>query len=304
METRTKKFKGKQEKIIKEERSIKRKKRIKRMLLSLFILFTLFVFVFSYITFIGTKSLIVYEEKITTSRLPSVFHGLKVIVFSDLHYPSTFLDKDLEALEDTINIRKPDLIFFTGDLLSNEKKVSKKEQQKVQQFLNQLDAKLGKYAVLGETDNETSQNILTTAHFQVLNDQYDLIYQKEMNPILIIGLDSRQKTPHFEQALSYFNMENATQDIFSIALFHHPNVLTSLAKMKQVDFAFAGHTHQGQVTLPFINMETPRDMNQAKKMHYTVQDTELYISSGLGTTGSPYRFFARPSIFFFRFTTS
>ena len=297
MNTREARFKEKQDSIIQKEKSEKRKKVAKALLFFFLILFFLFALVITYITTIGTTSLIIHEEKLTNTRLPSTFHGLKVIVFSDLHYPSTFLKKNLDDLKETINIRKPDLIFFTGDLLTDEKKVTQKQKQTIQQFLTELDANLGKYAVLGETDTEEAKELLELAQFHVLEDSYDLIYEKETSPILLIGLDTRQKVPDFNQAFAYFQQNNANQDIFTIALFHHPDTITALLDSIKVDYAFAGHSHNGQVRIPSLPPFEKREKAE-------VYSTNFYISSGLGTSISPYRFFARPSIFFFRFTSS
>ncbi len=305
METRSKRFKEKQDKIIKKEKLDTRKKIAKRIFTFLLILFILFSAFIYYVLNIGTTSLLVKEKKITTERMPSAFHGLKVIVFSDLHYPTTFLEKQLQNLQKEINIRKPDLIFFVGDLIESKEKISSKQEKTIQNFLSSLEAKLGKYAVLGEEDNENTKNILTSSAFRVLEDDYDLIYQKEMSPILLIGLDSRKKVPDFEKALAYFKEENAYQDIFSIALFHHPDTITSLLQTTKVDFAFAGHSHNGQIRIPYLAPLIKKEgATTYYDPYYKIENTELYISSGLGSSNSPYRFFSRPSIFFFRFTTS
>ncbi len=304
MNTRESRFKEKQETIKKEEQTEKHKKLAKRILLGFFILFLCFALLMTYITTIGTTSLVIHEEKITNSRLPSSFHGLKVIVFSDLHYKSTFLKKHLENLKEEINVRKPDLIFFTGDLLNSEKALTKKDASDLQTFLNELDANLGKYAVLGETDTDEAKEMLTLANFQVLENTYDLIYQKDANPILLMGLDTRS-TPDYEKTLAYFNEANANQEIFTIALLHHPDYISMLLESKAIDYAFAGHSHNGQIRLfdlpPLKKLENAEEYYN---MHYEINNTNLYISPGLGTSNNPYRFCARPSIFFFRFTTS
>lgn len=305
METRETRFKEKQDTIEKKEKQEKRKKIALRIFKVFFCLFLFFVFSISYITQIGTSSFIVKEEKIVDNKLPSAFHGLKVIVFGDIHYKSTFLKKDLEKLKNDINIRKPDLIFFVGDLFQGEEKVKKKEVQEIEDFLMNLEAKLGKYAVLGETDKEDAITALETGKFQILNDQSELIYQNESDPILLIGIDSRQKVPNFDQAFSYFKEESANQSIFTITLFHHPDTLTSVLNTKEVNLAFAGHSHNGQVRLPYL---PPFLIKEGAENYYDpfyqVGNTKLYITSGLGTSDYHYRIFARPTLSFFRLSTS
>ncbi len=305
METREKRFHEKQKKIVAKEKQEKRTKEIKIFLKILFGFAVFCFFFFSYILMIGTKSLIVEEKKLTFSSLPSSFHGLKIIYFSDLHYPSTFLEKEIQNLKQEIAIRKPDLIFFGGDLFATPTKVKEKDKKMIQSFLEELDATLGKYAVLGETDGEIAKNVLEAAGFQVLLDSYDLIYQKENTPILLVGIDSREKVANYEQAFSYFQQDNANQEIFTIALFHHPDTMSAIQNTKEVDLAFAAHSHRGQVRLPYLPPFQPKKRASTYyDSFYEIGKTKFYISAGLGTSGFHYRYFVRPTLSFFRLATS
>ena len=111
----------KQKEIFQEEN---REKVKKGMILTFKILFTiiiLFLLFFFYNSLIATSSILVKEERIVDAKLPEHFNGLKIIQFSDLHYGSTIDSKKLKEIVQMINKRNPDLVFFTGDLITNKK---------------------------------------------------------------------------------------------------------------------------------------------------------------------------------------
>ena len=117
MKSRIELNEDKQKDIDREKQATVVKKIVKRIVISIIIIFLLVFFTFLYITKIGTTSLIVNEEAIVNNILPESFSGLKVIQFGDLHYSNNTLLKDVVS---AITKRNPDLILFTGDLLSNE----------------------------------------------------------------------------------------------------------------------------------------------------------------------------------------
>ena len=120
-----------QKEIFKEENQAKVKKWMIRTFKFLFIVIVLFVSFFFYNTYVATSSFIVKEERIIDSKLPDNFNGLKVIQFSDLHYGSTIDSKKLKKIVKMINKRNPDIVLFTGDLISKKNDISNKEQEKL-----------------------------------------------------------------------------------------------------------------------------------------------------------------------------
>lgn len=287
----------KQKEIEKEKRKEHQKKVVKVIIKIFFILFMMTFILCFYITKVATVKLIVQEEVVSSSTLPNSFHGLKVIQFSDVHYENRQLLKDVV---ESINLRKPDLVFFTGDLLKGELTID--ERATLTSELKKIEATLGKYAVLGEADDENAISILTDCGFTILNDQYDLIYKDSIYPILLIGLNTNYETNHYEQAFGYYQIPEHNETIFSIALFHKPDKIDEILNYHSVDVALAGHSHGGEITIPklvsLVNKEGAQNYNEA---FYQINNTKFYISSGIGTSEFPCRFFARPSITFLRF---
>lgn len=298
MVSRTEKNKSKRKKIIKEEQKIKRAKIIN--VTTKVVLFLLIILAVAFITlrYIGTSGLIINETSLVYSDLPEHFHGTKIVQFTDLHYGTTVKTKELKKLVDKINEIKPDIILFTGDLVDRHYSITQKEQEEMKRELNRMNASLGKYAVQGNHDKKYFNNIMKDTDFIVLDNNYDLIYKDEYSPILITGLGSSLlKNMDIDKAYSYFEEENANENIFVLSILHEPDSIDTILEQYKVDLAFAGHSHNGQVRLPF----TPAIVKVlgAKKYYekeYDIGDTKLFISGGIGTSKYPFRLFNHPSI--------
>ena len=86
---------------------------------------------------------------------------------------------------------------------------------------------------------------------------------------------------------------------YKILLLHEPDTIDNLSE--RFDLILAGHSHNGQVRLPLIGATIlPDGAKRYYEEHYTINNTELFISSGLGTSSLPLRFMNHPSINFYR----
>lgn len=301
MKSRAELNEDKQKAIVQEEKKEAQKKLVKRIVLGLLLLFILVFSSCLYVVKIGTTSLIVKEEMITSSLLPASFHGLKMIQFSDLHFDDeTLLQKTVKE----IVIRKPDVLVFTGDLLNGED-ISTKKRQRLVKELRKIEVTLGKYAVLGESDDTEAISILTDCGFTILDDQAELIYKNSKEPLLLIGLNTEKETPNYEQAFSYYQDPSHNEEIYSILLFHRPDKIEEALATHSVNLALAGHSHLGQINVPKVfSVVSKEGAKKYTEDFYKIGNTQFFISSGIGTSNYPYRLFSRPSITFFRFATT
>ncbi len=293
MNSRIELNKDKQDDIDKEKEALKIKKIVKRIVISLIIIFILVFSACFYVIKIGTTSIIVYEEAISSEKVLDSFDGIKVIQFSDLHYNNRALLKDAV---NTINKRKPDILVFTGDLLNDKEKLTSKNREYLVKELKKLNATLGKYAVLGETDNEDAISILTDCGFTILNDSNELIYNKTVDPIMIVGLNTNNEVIDYSKAFANYN-----PNIYTIVIFHKPDYLDEFINSYQVDLALAGHSHLGEIRIPYLfNMANKDHASKYINSFYQINNTKFYINSGLGTSLYEVRINARPTINFFR----
>ena len=300
--TREELNKKKQEAIFVEQK----KEKIKNFTVIFFkfsiVLIVGFLVFYLYTTFISTSRLVIKEERIFSSKIPDNFDGLKIIHFSDLHYGTTVFYDNLQTLVEQVNLRKPDLVFFTGDLIDINYTISTAEQEKVINLLKSINSKLGKYAVAGEEDGELFDVIMKQSDFIVLNNSYELIYDDSNAPILLIGLGSYLNNDiMIDEAYGYFTDDTYNSNIFSISLLHEPDVIEKISSNYRSDLFLAGHSHNGTIRLPLIgplyNEEGAKKYNDS---FYQIDDSKLFISGGIGTNGPGFRLFCRPSFNFFR----
>ena len=279
---------------------IKKKEKKHIFLKILFVILSLIILFILYSYFIGTKGLIVKEYSIS-SNIPESFDGLKIVHITDIHYNRTFKEKELENLVKKINLINPDIIVLTGDLL--DKKINEPNAKEVlSKYLKQMNAKLGKYAVNGNHDLKYDYyyDILEQSNFINLNNTYDLIYYKDYEPIIITGISSYFDKMEIKDKLENYKNYIKDNDIkYKILLLHEPDMVENIDE--NFDLILAGHSHNGQVKLPLIgSVILPNGAKRYYKEHYTINNAELYISSGLGTSNLPLRFMNHPSFNFYR----
>lgn len=290
------------QKEIEKEQSIETRKKIIKLIIKWTFILTIFATLFfTYTTYISTVKIGVREYRIKNSKIPDNFNGLKIIQLSDLHFGSTMFNEDVKKIRKLANERKPDIVVFTGDLINKNYDLNSKEQEKLINELAKIDASLGKYAILGDEDNEKVSTIFNQSNFTILRNEYDLIYKDSNTPILLIGISSNKKEQDIDKAYSYFLEDNHNSNVYTISLLHEPDTVDDILTTHPTDLFLAGHSHNGNIRIPIVNYSFFK-VEGAKKYdqdYYKLNNSRIYISSGLGTKDG-IRLFCRPSINFFR----
>ena len=251
-----------------------------------------------YSRYIATTGIQIKEYSVINNKIPESFKGFKVVHFSDLKYGSTTDQKYLKKLVNKIKELNPDIIIFTGDLISSNYKLTDNDKKSIIENLNKLDPKIDIYSIRGDNDiNETYNSIITQTKIIEINNLNKLIYYKGDTPIMLIGLDD---SINGNQSLDMaFNYEE--NNYYKILIAHEPDTYEKI-KDKNIDLFLAGHSLNGQVRLPFIgSIYTPTGAKKYYDSKYKIDNTEIYISNGLGTSKIPYRLNNRPSINLYRF---
>lgn len=263
----------------------------------IFILLLFFAIVAAWSRFISTKGLIIKEYAIENSKIPKSFDGIKIVHFSDLHYGSTAFKKELANIVNKINEYNPEIVVFTGDLSDLNYKLSEDDKKTLTKELSKIDAKIAKYAVSGNHDYDYNgyESIMTNAGFKIMHNKSEKVFYKSNESITIKGIPSylRDK-PNVD---SIFSEEDGN---YTILLLHEPDAILDIRKYN-VDLALAGHSHGGQIRLPFIGaLIATKGGEKYYDEYYKVDETDFYISSGIGTSGFKFRFFDKPSINVYR----
>lgn len=282
----------------------------KKLIKFLIFVFFVVVLIYGYAYFIGTKGLIVKEIKITNKNIPNYFHGLKIAHISDVHYGRIINDKNIETIVKKINLLKPDIVVITGDLLDRDRELSEENKKTLIENLNKIEVTIGKYAIAGNHDYVYGINqwekIIEESNFINLNDTYDLVYNNGITPILINGMSSnlQNKTTINEKLKEVQKIlkEEKSKPIYNIMIMHEPDYIEKF-EYEQFDLILAGHSHNGQIKIPLIGaIVTPVGAKKYYDEYYNLGKTDLYISSGLGTSGYDIRLFNKPSFNFYRIT--
>ena len=284
--------------VVKKDNGFKRK----------FINFLIFILILSvglimYSRYVGTKGLIVKEYRIADEKIPYNFSGVKIVHFSDLLYKSTVNLDDVKNMVERINELKPDLVFFTGGLLSKGKSLSDEETRELSSVLKEIDYTIGKFAVKGDEDGDEFSIVMSDSGFEVLNNSGVFVYNKALTPIYVAGLASSiSDAINVESAFELVDADANKDAYFKILLMHEGDSATSVLKSRDdVDLILAGNSLNGSVVLPFYGgIFKSRGSETYKNPFYEVNDTLIYVSSGLGTKDVNYRFNNKPSFNFYR----
>ncbi len=291
------------EKIEKRNDTKKEKKSPLRTFLKTLLIFMIVLFSsLYYMRFIETKLLFVKEVKIESPLIPESLSGLKVVQFSDLHYGVTTDEKDLARLVKKIQLVKPDILVFTGDLLDDGQTYQEEDYQAITTALSKMDVPISKYYVKGNHDysNGMIEAIFDTAGFTSLNNKSDIVYGSRNETIQIVGLGSFLKND-FQQEAAF---ENVQDGIYTIAIFHEPDNMMEL-ESRNIQLALAGHSHNNQNGIPYLkDLFTKEGARTFYNNHYQVNGTELYVNSGIGTGHNKLRMLAPPMINLYRLVKS
>lgn len=252
--------------------------------------------------FINSKGFKVVEESIEVASLENSFDGFKIMQISDFLIKNKNDLDNIKNIVKSINERKPDIVVFTGDLLDIRytEKYTKKEIDVLTDALKDINASLGKYSIIGNHDynyNELS-NIYYNSNFNLLVNKNDIIYGKEGTTIGIYGFDN----------ITYGepNIENLKENGFAssnlkIVLLHEGDYIDYFVNDIKVDVILGGHSHDGQVKLPFIKpILLPEGSKNYYEPYYNINNTDIYISNGIGESTFNIRFNSIPSINFYR----
>ena len=272
-------------------------KKIVSFFLIIFLLITLTII---YARYGGTSGLITKEYKIESSLIGEDFDGLKVVHFSDLHYLRVTNNDKLKEIVDEINLIKPDIVFFTGDLIDKDFTLTDKDKDDLINGLSSIKAKYGKYAVLGNHDYvkniEIFKDIYSNSNFNLLQNSYDIIYSSNNDKLFIGGVDNYSyNEADINKVMEYFNDNSDIS--YKIILVHEPDYIDNILTNYNVNLVLAGHSHNGQINIPYIkNFFLPYGSRKYYENYYKVNDTDLYISSGIGESSVNFRLFNKPEV--------
>jgi len=258
-----------------------------------------FILVTFYSRYIGTNGFNVKEYPIINKEIPNNFYGLKIIQISDIHYKMITNKKELRKIIDEINLLKPDIVILNGDLFDKDITYTKTDYNNIVKLLNQIHFNIGKYAIKGDNDlnNPNWETVINDSNFINLNNTHELIYYNGIEPILITGISSNSD---IKKVIKSVNEEINEKYNYSILVLHEPDYIEKI-NYSNYDLILAGHSLNGQIKLPLVGgIIRPKGAKKYYDEYYRLDNTDLYITSGIGTNKFKFRLNNKPSFNLFR----
>jgi predicted MPP superfamily phosphohydrolase len=233
-------------------------------------------------------------------NLPDAFQGFRIAQLSDIHLEEYTEPYFLQEAVERINALQPDLVVLTGDFISRGPRshaYAIKTAGLCAEILSTLTAPQC-YAILGNHDvavgSQPIINVLQAHGIPVLVDNYTPIERGDAHIWLSGACDPGTSTCYLELAIPPY--PNAPV----IFLCHEPDFVDTVVKHPRfplIDLMLSGHTHGGQVRLPYIGPLLLPPMGQ-KYVNglFHFGHLQLYVNRGLGTVGLPVRLNCPPEI--------
>lgn len=265
----------------------------------------------------GAHNYTVKKRKLPIKGLPKPFIGLRLVQISDIHSGSFWSKSSVQEGINMINDLKPDLFFFTGDLVNN----SADEFDGFKEMFSGINARLGSYSVLGNHDYgdyvrwpnkdgvTKSDNLMRLKkHHQdlgwnLLVNDHDVI-NIDGEELAILGVENWSAHRRFPK---YGDLGKAIKGVENVKnkllLSHDPSHWRAeiLNQIPSIKATFSGHTHGMQFGIDSkyykwspVKYQYPEWVDM-----YTENDQYLYVNRGFGYLGYPGRFGFLPEITLF-----
>jgi len=285
--------------------------------------------------FIEPYLLTLSKYTIPIPTLPKELEGMQVVHFSDLHFNQYSSPSFLNRLKNKIQKISPDLILFSGDLLSY---AAFPNRSLADSFFSDLSAPLGIFACLGNHDYDKYATVTTsgtisygppdchpviqgfnklfgiptpsTGHAAPLLPNEELVHFYKFHGVTLLHNETVRvgTQEHFLNLTGIGDLSTGNCSPFiaykgwdiqapGIVLAHSPEIYSHLTSFPGDLFLF-GHTHGGQVNLPFIGKRLLGPNHALRSGFYIKDGRPLFVSRGVGST-FPFRLFAPPNIALF-----
>jgi predicted MPP superfamily phosphohydrolase len=212
--------------------------------------------------------------------------ALRIVQLSDLHVERT-TRRERDVLVEVAAL-EPDIIVLTGDYLNISYLSDPVTLADTWDFLAQLRAPYGVYAVTdsGVDPASAMRVIFEEQPITVLNNE-TICLPFDGADLCLIGIQSHRNAPERDRAVLETLSAQTPPEAYKLLLYHTPD-LAEVVTGNGIDLYLAGHTHGGQIRLPFYGaVVTFSAYGKKYEMgRYTLGDTTLYVSRGLGMEGS------------------
>jgi uncharacterized protein len=234
--------------------------------------------------------------EIRVDGLPAAFDNTRIIHLSDLHMGAHTPRERIAGWVKRVNALRPDLVVMTGDFVTNGTAFH----TAVTEILGELRAPLGVFATMGNHDYFGDGRGLIEGFAREgvrLLQNEGVLLARDTAQVYLAGVDDTwTRRADLGAALN-----GRPASMCTLLLAHDPNLFES-AQEAGVALTLSGHTHSGQIAVPFLAARYSLS-NLAHRYHGGLywakaagKRCALFVSAGLGTTGLPIRIGAAPEL--------
>jgi len=247
----------------------------------------------SYPIFIERYIVLTNVYRISVPNLPKAFTGFRIVQLSDLHYGFLVPLELIRHVIERANELEPDVIVCTGDYVHEKNSTTQIDQ--VWPLLSQLTAPSGVYSVLGNHDHWADtirSNYWLEKTGQDLRHKVFPIQRGGQNLWLAGAGDLYEDHKNLDYILGKIPDSECR-----VVLAHNPDSADTTFS-KRIDLMISGHTHGGQVNIPFVGppILPVQNKNYSSGLKISPRGCKVFISKGIGWAIYPARFNCLPEI--------
>ena len=243
---------------------------------------------------VETRRVEVRPVELTLPRLAPEFDGYRLVQIGDFHLDDWSKPERLHRVVEKVNEQRPDLVAITGDFASYSAKEF--DAQQLIEALRALGARDGSVAILGNHDYLTDIKLVRRCIREggveeLINGVRTL--RRDEAALHVAGIDDvMEGNSRLDLVLEQLLEEGA-----AILLAHEPDFADVSAATGRFDLQLSGHSHGGQVAIPFLRrLVLPPFSQRYTRGLYDVRGMIQYTNRGLGFVHARLRFLCRPEI--------
>ena len=227
--------------------------------------------------------------------LPAAYDGLRIVQLSDIHHSLLVNLREVERVVELVNDCSPDLVALTGDYVT----LSPACIWPVARALGRLKTRRGVFAVLGNHDFQVGADAITRAfraqQMHVLRNEHHAL-RSPTGTLWVLGVDDLW----WKEADLAAAQRGIPWGDSKLLLCHNPTIIGPAAR-SGIDLVLYGHTHGGQIRLPWNWAESVYGRWRVRRRRFVrgwgrLGETQIYISRGIGTVWVPIRVACPPEI--------
>ncbi len=261
---------------------------------------------------LGKDDYEITRYKLSFKNLPPELKGTKITLVSDIHSGPYMTENNIMKYIEVVNNLNSDIILISGDHTNS----NKEEVFPLVNAYKKLYAPKGIFGTLGNHDYFSdaefiSKVISNESPVKMLRNNAELLRINEQ-PLLILGSDDTRDSGNKTGSviLDYINKtENNAKNIAAlhsedydsikkILIYHKPYIFDEIDSRK-FDLIASGHTHGGQVVFAKLGDKSFSIASSVSKYVsglYSLENSQMYVSRGIGTVGLPIRVNCPPEI--------